>query len=92
MTSDHGEEFQEHGLVGHGDSLYWPSLHVPLIIAYEGCVPATTVSRTVSLRDVPRTILDLTGIDSPEIPGSFAHAAVGRDAVPGPVVAGACRK
>ena len=69
VASDHGEEFEEHGLVGHGDSLYWPSLHVPLIITYEGCVPPTTVGRAVSLRDLPRTILDLTGIDSPEIPG-----------------------
>ncbi len=69
VTADHGEEFQEHGLVGHGDSLYWPALHVPLIITYEGCVPPTTVGRAVSLRDLPRTILDLTGIDSPDIPG-----------------------
>ena len=40
ITSDHGEEFGEHGLLSHGSSLYLPSLRVPLIIAHTGRVPA----------------------------------------------------
>jgi arylsulfatase A-like enzyme len=32
LTSDHGEEFGEHGLLGHGDSLYVEQLHVPFIV------------------------------------------------------------
>ncbi len=31
ITSDHGELFGEHGLTGHGNSLYWRTLHVPLM-------------------------------------------------------------
>ncbi|MGH7710941.1 MAG: sulfatase, partial [Gemmatimonadaceae bacterium] len=69
VTSDHGEEFLEHGAVGHGSSLYWASVRVPLIVAQERCVPVATVTRTVSLRDLPQTILDLLGITSSEIPG-----------------------
>ncbi len=32
IVSDHGEQFGEHGLVQHADSLYRPVLHVPLMI------------------------------------------------------------
>ena len=32
VTADHGEEFFEHGLMGHGQSLYDELLHVPLIV------------------------------------------------------------
>lgn len=62
VTSDHGESFREHGLVGHGNGLYRNQLHVPLIIAN---APGTTrglrVTEAVSLRDLPATILDLAG-------------------------------
>ncbi len=59
VTADHGEEF-EHGLLSHGDGLYFPSLFVPLIIRYPAEVPANvTVDTPVSLRDLAATILDL---------------------------------
>ena len=32
ITSDHGEEMGEHGLFGHGRSLYSQELHVPLVV------------------------------------------------------------
>ena len=32
ITSDHGEEFKEHGSLLHGQLYYRPNLHVPLII------------------------------------------------------------
>src|SRR6185295_8401824 len=32
VTSDHGEQFGEHGLFSHGNSLYRELLHVPLMI------------------------------------------------------------
>src|SRR5262249_38284887 len=31
MTSDHGEEFNDHGSWGHGHSLYQELLHVPVL-------------------------------------------------------------
>lgn len=66
LTSDHGEEFAEHGLVHHGNSLYRASLHVPLILGFGDRVPAATrVTTPVSIRDIPATVLDLTGIGGP---------------------------
>ncbi|MEP6573599.1 MAG: sulfatase [Gemmatimonadota bacterium] len=63
ITADHGEEFREHGSVSHGNNLYLPTVHVPLIMSMPGRVPAGgLVSRPVSLRDLPATILDLLAI------------------------------
>jgi len=62
VTSDHGEQFGEHGLTGHGNSLYLPVVHVPLLVRYPARLPgARRVSEPVSLRDVPATILGLAG-------------------------------
>jgi arylsulfatase A-like enzyme len=36
VTSDHGEEFFDHGSVGHGHSLYEELLHVPLLVRAPG--------------------------------------------------------
>jgi len=32
VTADHGEEFMEHGAVGHGQSLYDELMHVPFVV------------------------------------------------------------
>ena len=62
VTSDHGEGLGEHGLFDHGESLYRTEVRVPLLIVlpsrsqYQG-----VVTETVSLRDVPATIVDLAG-------------------------------
>lgn len=71
ITSDHGEHFGEHGLLLHGASLYRPVLHVPLLVVYQGLVPAGgRVPSTVSLRDVSATVLDLAGLArATELPG-----------------------
>ena len=65
ITSDHGEEFGEHGVYEHGYSLYRPSVHVPLIVipprATKGAAPAA-VSTPVSLRDLAATVVDLAGL------------------------------
>lgn len=60
VTSDHGEQFGEHGLFAHANSLYRQLLHVPLVIALPGEVPAgRSLREPVSLRDIPATVLDL---------------------------------
>lgn len=67
VTSDHGEQFGEHHprLFNHGNSLYLPLLRVPLVIAYSGRVPSGgRVSRPVSLRNLPATIMHLIGADT----------------------------
>jgi len=64
ITSDHGEEFGEHGLVGHELCIYDTLLHVPLIIRYPGLVEAgLRVEEQVQLTDLFPTILDIVGIN-----------------------------
>lgn len=68
ITADHGEEFGEHGVFDHGNSLYRPAVHVPLLIVAPGHAPTgTTVTSPVTLRDVAHTLVDLatTGADNP---------------------------
>jgi len=66
LTSDHGEEFGEHGLFTHGHSLYHRALHVPLLILDPRSAAGHRVNRFVSLRDLPATVLDLVGITGGE--------------------------
>ena len=69
VTSDHGELFGEHGMWEHGDHLYLPLLHVPLVIQAPAGLPAgIRVPYTVSLRDVPATLLDLAGLAAEATP------------------------
>ena len=85
VTSDHGEQFGEHKLYSHGNSLYLPVLDVPLVIRFPGAVPAgRRVAQLVSLRDLAATILDLAGIqDHDGIPGT-SLAGTWRDSVSAP--------
>jgi arylsulfatase A-like enzyme len=63
ILSDHGEQFGEHELINHGNSMYLPLLHVPLMIRYPARMPSgARIADVVSLRDIPATILDLAGV------------------------------
>jgi arylsulfatase A-like enzyme len=65
VTSDHGEEFAEHRVTDHGNSLYLPALHVPLVIVGPGRVPSgLVVDEPVGLRDLPATIVALLGVEA----------------------------
>jgi len=72
VTADHGEEFFEHRLMGHSNSLYRTLLHVPLLIAWPSHVPENQhVKIPISLRDLPATVLDLIGLaDKHQFPGT----------------------
>jgi arylsulfatase A-like enzyme len=89
VTSDHGELFGEHGQHGHGASLYSAVLEVPLLIYAPGRLPeGVRVNRTVSLRDIARTIQLLTGSTGTPLPGaSLAALATDANALTSPVVA-----
>src|SRR5262249_29376716 len=66
LTADHGEEFGEHGLPGHGKALFEESLHVPLIVRAPGIAPAgARVPALASLIDVVPTALELAGAAEP---------------------------
>jgi arylsulfatase A-like enzyme len=61
VTSDHGEGFGEHNLFFHGESLYRTEIRVPLLIVSPGQDRFANVSETISLRDLPATIMELAG-------------------------------
>jgi arylsulfatase A-like enzyme len=76
ITSDHGEQFGEHGLMMHTNSLYLPLLHVPLVVSLPGRLPPNRhVPEPVSLRDLPETIMDVIGTGQP---GTFPGASLTR--------------
>ena len=65
VTSDHGEEFGEHGFEGHGESLHAEVLGVPLVVMAPGRAPGgVTISRAVSTRQIGSTLVGLAGVDS----------------------------
>ncbi len=62
VTSDHGDEFNEHGGFLHGLHLYREVTHVPLIMWQPGQIPAGIRVRTpVTNASIPATILEHLG-------------------------------
>jgi arylsulfatase A-like enzyme len=64
LTADHGEEFAEHGAFEHGHSVYDEVVRVPLVLWGPG-VDAGRSDATVSIRDVPATLLAALGVAPP---------------------------
>ncbi|MGB5812868.1 MAG: sulfatase [Polyangiales bacterium] len=63
ITSDHGEEFNDHGSWGHGHSVYQELLHVPLMFRLPGRLPGgVKIPDAVSTLDVSATVTDLLGV------------------------------
>jgi arylsulfatase A-like enzyme len=70
VTSDHGEEFYEHGVPEHGSSLYIQSLAVPLVMVQSGHLPEqVTIDASVSTRSIAATVAELAGIRGAPFPG-----------------------
>ena len=66
VTADHGEEFGTGVHEKHGKSLGRAQLHLPLVLQWPAAFDqAGTVSQTVRLIDIPATLLDAAGMDSP---------------------------
>jgi arylsulfatase A-like enzyme len=66
FVSDHGDEFWEHGSIGHGHTVYEELLRVPLILRLRGVLPeGLTTDVPIDLADVAPSILDVLGIDPP---------------------------
>lgn len=64
ISSDHGEEFGEHGGSKHATDVHVEQLRVPLLIRMPGFGPRR-VPVNVSHQDIPVTIADLLGISLP---------------------------
>jgi arylsulfatase A-like enzyme len=70
VTSDHGEEFLEHGDLSHARTLFDEILRVPLLIRVPGMAPRV-VDEPVELIDVAPTLLARLGIaPDPRMRGS----------------------
>jgi arylsulfatase A-like enzyme len=61
LTSDHGEEFLDHGGVLHNRTQYQEMLHVPLILRGPGLPAGQRIETPVSLVDVAPTVLGVLG-------------------------------
>jgi len=62
FTSDHGEEFKDHGSMGHRNTLYEEVVRIPLIISLPGHLEeGQVIEDPVSLVDVVPTVLSLAG-------------------------------
>ena len=66
VIADHGEEFLEHGRIGHGHGLYDNLLHVPWILRVPRRHPER-VSAPVSLVDLYPTLLSAAGVNKPPV-------------------------
>lgn len=76
ITSDHGEEFHDHGSWGHGHSVYQELIQVPLIFYRPGLVPeGRRIPQPVSTLNLSQTTLALAGVSG------LTHAE-GRSLVP----------
>jgi arylsulfatase A-like enzyme len=67
LTSDHGEEFWEHGGFEHGHTVYDELLRVPLVVKPPSWHGARAVDQPVSTQSLFATILDLAGIENAAI-------------------------
>jgi arylsulfatase A-like enzyme len=75
VTSDHGEEFGEHGFFGHGETLFESNTRVPLIVRLPAGTPEslggrapdasgpTVVESPISLVDLAPWILRICGVE-----------------------------
>lgn len=67
LTSDHGEEFYEHGSWEHTNSVYNETIKIPLIIKFFNSEYAgKKIEKFARIIDIMPTILDALGIDPPK--------------------------
>jgi len=66
LVNDHGEEFGEHGQIGHRFSLHPEVCRAPLMISAPGLTPRRT-SLPAHQVDILPTVLDLVGLPQPEL-------------------------
>ena len=79
IVSDHGEEFYEHGDIGHGHSLNDELLRVPLQISWSAELarfPTMTVDAQVGLADLTPTLLEYCRIPWPLAAATLDGASI----------------
>jgi len=63
ITSDHGDEFAEHGGLSHDGKMYSELIDVPLAIYDDDKIESEACDTLVSTIDIPPTILHLFGLE-----------------------------
>jgi arylsulfatase A-like enzyme len=89
FTSDHGEEFLEHGRTFHGQSAYGELSRVPLVLWGPGYAPAgRRLEQPVETVDIMPTLLEISRLRAPaEMQGrSLAALLAGEDWTSRPVI------
>jgi arylsulfatase A-like enzyme len=66
VTSDHGEEFMEHTMLGHGRQFFSESMQVPLIMLGPGIPAGKRVEARVENRYLAPTLLAAANLSAPE--------------------------
>jgi len=80
VVSDHGDEFYEHGSVGHGHSVFEELVATPLLMAGRGLPSGRQVGVDVEALDVLPTVMELAGLPaSPAIQGESLLPLVDQD-------------
>ena len=62
IVADHGEEFQEHGSIGHAVTLYREQTHVPLIIVDPDGARGLRIDEPVRTLDLVPTLAERAGV------------------------------
>lgn len=71
LLSDHGESLGEHDYWGHGRHLYDATLHIPLMMTWEGRISQQRVQPLASSLDIGPTLFGLLGLESPQAFAGF---------------------
>lgn len=67
VISDHGDEFWDHGDVGHAQGPHQELVHIPFMVRAPGLLPTGKVIETdVEAMDLAPTVLDLAGVAIPD--------------------------
>lgn len=75
ITSDHGENIGDHGLMDHQYALYDTLLHVPLLIN-GGPFEKTINDDFIQLLDIAPTVLDVLDIEVPQRTGAVLRGLI----------------
>jgi arylsulfatase A-like enzyme len=76
ITSDHGEEFLEHGGIGHAANVHLEVTHVPLIFVGPGVPQGRRIAQPFGHRDLMPTLLDRLGVPVPATVRGRSFAAL----------------
>lgn len=66
FNADHGEEFDEHGVISHGQTYFDAVVRTPLVIAAPGLErPGRAANELVQNIDIAPTLADMVGVERP---------------------------